>query len=365
MKKIYCCFIIIFVVVVSAPFWGMSFYEVEPQEEEKSSVDLFPLTISKAKAFIFKIEESVQKEYAFQRELTDVYLNFFLKVLKEDPIPEDVIIGKDGWFFLGDKYVDSYTSSLGLVPVKEEEVKGVCREIHKLKKMCDSHNIGFYFSVAPNKGTVYNKYLPLDSRPKKVGAFKDSVISSLKKDYDVNAIDLGEYIYPMRDKIKLYYKTDSHWNDYGGFLAVKKLTDQISVNYDVDSLSKDDYLLITSIFDRGDLTQMLKMKVPEDDFSFEPKSTSDIEQEVLSECEINSVMTYNKDSKSTVNAIVFKDSFFRAMMDPFSRSIRKGIFVDRADITKEIISEYIEIMEDKPDFIVIEIVERNLKNFLD
>lgn len=365
MKKIYYCFIILFFILCSAPFWSMSFYKENSKYTENRSLAAFPkFSIQHIKWFINGMNSYIFDHHAFRAELSEAYMSFVLDALHESPIPYDIALGKDGWYFLGNINMDTFNESLGLVPVDMQIVERSCRNIEQMKLFCDSMGIGFYFAVAPNKERMYDRYLSLEGnkRPR----FKEVMTNHLKEKYNIAVIDMGEYIYPIKDSVQMYFKTDSHWNNYGGFLGAKKLTDVIAKDYKMNAIQSNDYTITASLLNRnGDLTNALKIHPQDNDFTISSKTAYQIERSEIAATQTtpNVIHIKNNTNPNLANAIIFRDSFFSAAISPFSSSLHQSTYIWISKFDRKMVMEEIAKTQVKPDFILFEVVERNLHVF--
>ncbi|NDW17719.1 hypothetical protein D0T53_02160 [Dysgonomonas sp. 216] len=359
MRKIYYCFIVIFILISSAPFWGMLFYTENAKNSENRNMAQFPqFSISHSTSFIVGLNNFIIDHHAFRDKLSDRYMSFFREYMHESPIPNSVILGKDGWYFLGNENNFAYNNVLGVSPIDLANIKRTCDNIQKMKQFCDSLGIGFYFAISPDKGSVYPQYLPLKAN--KQIRFKSVLISELKKNYQINTIDMGEYIYPLKDSVTLFLKNDSHWNNYGALLGTKKLIHEISKDYDLNIIDENKTIIEQVGKTGGDLTNLLKIYPKETDFVIKNDEFGEIEEinEMLKGCNITYIRNLNQ--KSQITALIYRDSFFNAVKNPFSTSIRRASLIRSNCFDRELTLQEIDKLDKKPDFLLFQIVERNL-----
>ena len=236
-----------------------------------------------------------------------------------------------------------------------EKIAGI---IQNRKDFLDVHNIKFYIAIAPNKQSVYDKYL-LEGRYN-----PDNNIQLLKRylkdKINFNLIDLKEAIDPFKDSLQLYYKTDSHWNGIGAFLAFNKLSAVIKDDYPLfRPYTFDDYLVKRTNCVRHDLSEMLKMKIWEDEITLEPKfAENGIVQDSKLKIPFNFGMekkSYEKrfmNTKKKYKILVFRDSFTTAMVPFFKENFGSSLLLWDFDFNKQL------ILEEKPDIVLYIIAER-------
>lgn len=337
------------------PFWGMTFYKASDNDENRNKMP-FKRVKNPRRMNIYILEN-----HAFREEFSKAYFSFMLDVCNESPLPDRVVIGKEGWYYLGDD-VKVYSKTLGLIAPDQEKIDRICNVVSEMKLFCDSLGVDFYFAIAPNKGTIYPEYLPL--KPNDTKHEKYFVIPQLREKYNINAIDLSLPILEKKDSVRLYYKKDSHWNHYGGFLAAKYLMDSVSESHDVRRLKEEDYDILRLPYDYliSDLTKMLKRKSYDEDFAVERKEKQDVEREEQegSAERPNIVYVKNRNNIGKSTAFVVRDSFFSVMLNPVSESLSETTFIWGGGFDKQLLLEEIK-KKGKPDFILVESVERFLE----
>lgn len=287
------------------------------------------------------------KNFAFREFFVDTYIK--LAGDQADPFPNSVRKGKDGWFFLGDGYETAFSKSVGIIAPDTAGVRVSCEKIGRIKRDAEVAGARFYYGVAPNKHNVYPQYLPLrrlDGK-REVDFQKEELWSG----YGIETIDLAEYIWPLKDSVQLYYKTDSHWNSFGGFLATKKLVEVIREDFpEVKELNIEDYRFEEYVFDSGDLTAMIKQKSDETQCRLRPVTPAKSKL---------SPLPFRYDTKQKVvntslpiKVLIIRDSFFINMSPFFFSRFGEIYSVHKVEYDPEMLEEL------RPDIVVLESVER-------
>lgn len=89
----------------------------------------------------------------------------------------------------------------------------------------------------------------------------DQAIQYLKSTKStVNIIDVRQPLLAEKALHRVYYKFDSHWNDYGAFIGYSQLVNTIANDYNnIKPLSLMDYELSWKENDYGDLSEILNL----------------------------------------------------------------------------------------------------------
>ncbi|MDL2215155.1 hypothetical protein LJC00_03100 [Dysgonomonas sp. OttesenSCG-928-M03] len=355
-NKIYYIFITLFLVVSSAPFWGMLFYANQDTHEKRVLAGI------KDVRGISSLNQFIVDNHAFRDKLSDICMSVYVNFFKESPIPEQVVFGKDGWQYLGNSYRNIYNASLGIIPITQSTIEYSCNNINEIKQFCDSLGIDFYFAIAPNKASIYPEHLALT--PNKLPRLKSGVMRDLKSNYGIETIDLFQLLENEKKNTTLYYKYDSHWNDYGALLATQKIVDHISEKHNIKCIQEDDYLIEKQIRntekDREfDLSIMLNMQVSDTYFQVTPKEEVIIQDTIVKKIRETVTQTYavNKSKPNNTRAFIIRDSFFIAMYPFFISSVNEASLFTY--FNKENIIEEIKRVG-KPDFLILIPAERNI-----
>jgi hypothetical protein len=142
--------------------------------------------------------------------------------------PSNVIIGKNGWLFLGDMYEKTLSedrrtaTDIDRLSAKKIENAGAAWNAYLSAQGVKL----FRIMVGPNKGTVYPENMPKWARPTSPNP-TDALL----------AADTGRYYIDLRPallagkedhKEALYFKTDTHWNMIGAGIAFKEFARQVA-----------------------------------------------------------------------------------------------------------------------------------------
>jgi hypothetical protein len=168
----------------------------------------------------------------------------------------------------------------------------------------------------------------------------------------VEVVDLRPALLDARRIAPTYFKTDSHWNAFGGFVACQEIAKKLP---GLEPLSLDSFELKKTAADGGDLAGLLGLKMAEENaVSLIPK-TNRPSLEMSANLARNPDFrgpSFAKNSQGKGVALVFCDSFGPALM-PFLGCY----FGKTAGLRKhELDAGWIE--REKPDVVISEMVER-------
>ena len=144
--------------------------------------------------------------------------------------PSEVIIGREGWLFLGDAHQESL--SVDRAPQSEAD-HVVARRVADAMSGWDAYAKArgvraFRLMFAPNKGSVYPEYMPAWARPASPSGY-DALFAA---DAGGRFIDLRPVLQSAkaRSPVPLYYATDTHWNFLGAGLAFQAFAKSVAAD---------------------------------------------------------------------------------------------------------------------------------------
>lgn len=146
--------------------------------------------------------------------------------------PGEVLIGRDGWLFLGNNYSRSLLYKINGIKESDKSTITQIREVILSwdRWFIDNGVKEFKVMIAPDKDSVYREKLPKWYAQSNI-QFSDVIQKELPNIY----IDiLSSILKNKTEEYPLYYKTDTHWNNYGAWIGFSEL---------MKSLNKEDTIL--------------------------------------------------------------------------------------------------------------------------
>ncbi|EHN8833784.1 hypothetical protein QM092_14425 [Enterobacter hormaechei] len=183
--------------------------------------------------------------------------------------PEDTIIGKDGWLFLGDKYNKTISENRNQKPLSVKNIDAMIESRHSWDKYVKSYGgIGYFVTFAPDKHSVYSEKAP--NWVVNSGGSKNINYLLERSIGDPTFINLGQNFSSLKNNDDIiYYKTDSHWNQNGAWHAYKNLAKEMSqLIPGIKWLSDSDVTFSKSPRPGGDLSNFLRLQYTLSDIQY-------------------------------------------------------------------------------------------------
>jgi len=275
--------------------------------------------------------------------------NLIYKIFNSSIKEDRVVVGKEGFFFLGNKSGSVIDESLGIKIFNDNHLSQIEREVHERSKYCDSLGIVYILAIAPNKHTTYKDKLPYNT----ISNYNriDQILNKLTPRY--NVINLGKDFEDYKKDQLLYYKTNSHWNKIGGYYGYEALMEyMIGIGYKDLKLSKSDFNWTYETKDLGDLTKMIDLSIKESRVL--PQVKKQQGTQTISNSNKGKRVKVFKNNNKKYNTLILRDSYTSSMVDYLKHTFNRITLVWNHEFNKE------DIEKLKPNIVIQIIVERNL-----
>ena len=128
--------------------------------------------------------------------------------------------GIENWLFWSEALIwDSY---LGRSGFSEDHLAGWSDLINEMKNDADHYKADFVATIVPNKVSIYPEFAPDRFGNKSPLNFYDYLFKTQEYS-EINFINLKSPLIDAKQLGPLYYKTDTHWNNRGAFIAYQTL----------------------------------------------------------------------------------------------------------------------------------------------
>lgn len=314
-------------------------------------------SLQSVKLFFKQFNQYYSDNFVFRERLIDLYCFIKKDIFSSEPFPGRAVHGTGGWLFLGDDQSHAIQESKGIKVYSEHELNQIVKNVVNIENRLDSMGIKFYIAIAPNKLTVYGRYLPIlhSGKPTK----REQVKAALQP-LGVNFIDFTDGLTEKNPSI-LYHKTDTHWNNEGSFIGYSILMNNIRRDFPAVNVRQlSDYTKEAGNTSKRDLTKMLREETKETAVVLTSKyKTAAIQMPSelpvpanFTGLKVNYEKRYKNES-GTLKVLVFGDSFFGGILSFFIDSFHETVLVSTIYNMDVVNSE-------KPDIVIIERIERDI-----
>ena len=329
-----------------------------PPEENRKPAEWPPLTLAleKLQKWPAEYEAWVRDHFGFRSALIQWHSQLMLDVLGISP-RADVVLGKDGWLYLGtNKSIDAYRCLFPYTPA------GLEHEIHYTRERTEqlrAKGIRYVNAWAPNKEKVYPEFLPLWIQ-KTAGPCRMDQLGEALRGAGLSFLDLRAAEAEAKAVGRAYHKTDTHWNALGAYYGYLAIAAELRKTFPhFGMLEKKDVRFVTTEGLGGDLARQLDL----DKRYLEPR----VEERIaLPKCHrVEPAVTRPKGTKLEAydcpgskgpRVLMFGDSFGNALIPFIAESASHFLAVEFGPPI-----DWEMIAAEKPDVVVDIHVERQMQ----
>jgi alginate O-acetyltransferase complex protein AlgJ len=267
-----------------------------------------------------------------------------------------VVLGDEGWLFLGDPEV--IRGFEGLDPYSPGELGQVIAKLKSTRDTLNAHGIKFLVAVAPEKSSVYDDRLPAYIRVAKGNnATRTSDFVAACSTAGIPLMDLRRpWIAPTIVQALDFQRLDTHWNDMGAMHAAAAIRSKLaSMGLSLRAPRfESDWRTVPG----GDLARFLGLErvltetqiylTKLDGLPTDPRPH--LEELYFPEQTIETGQT------SLPNLMLFRDSFGTRLAPILARSFNRTtvLWPNKPEV------DVARVLREKPDVVVLEFVERKL-----
>jgi peptidoglycan/LPS O-acetylase OafA/YrhL len=269
--------------------------------------------------------------------------------------------GKEDWLFLGSAYDKSVAKLTLSITPPEKKVQETKELFSKIAKTAAEYNIKVVLIMGPDKSSIYPEYLPDDIRPspKKYSSYFLEALGDIPNLIIYNPTN--DLLRLKKNEGLLYWKTDSHWNNKGAFLAYSGFSDLLdlpapAVNFKNGGPHSGDLINISRLKnfplhgdDNWDVIWKVKSDWTEKEIPNEKKDTPFG----------SATITDNRNPLSSKSIWVVGDSFTSALRQYFNSTFKEVRYFGQWSEKLNNLPADLVKAEKKPDMIVIVRVERS------
>lgn len=366
-KNNYLLIISFLAIIFIIPIIGMMKQDNEISTIENRKLQSFPVLNKKnIEEFTGKFDNYVVDQFPSRDRLLDIYTKVQL-MERKIKIRNTIVL--ENWLFVRDYKVD------------EGYLNGIANSIKEV--VSKNKNVDFYYIILPSKtamlADLYPKYMDGN-----ISKNNNEILKKRLEDIEelniVNVLDKLLDEYSPEERRNYYYQSDFHWNAKGAFKAFELMINHIK-DYETFKAAEDKLRRVEyrNKYFNGDLERRFSGNIKNTDMPdvYEIIDTQDLiyyksidNTEQVKREEIitpninkdivgyNDIYTYNLSCIRITNknpiidkkVLVFKDSYFNAMVEPMSIIFSELIIIDPRYYNENY--SYNEIIEEKsPDYV--------------
>ncbi len=290
-----------------------------------------------------------------------------------------MVTGGDYQFFLNKMLPDFQGTNMPANYVFSNLKTRVSNRLSELRRYNEDAEI--IYMVVPSAMSVYPELVPEEYKPASGDTRLDKTMSALTE-AGATVIDLkAVFAEHKNDEMPLYYKLDSHWSDYGAFVAYQALFEHISEKFpEAAPRPIEDFNWNPDYYDGGDFAYYLakdayqasKFQKDIREYAYFRTFEAQVPISVISTPRYrsstmlcyNDQMTYAKvirtNNADLPNCLVMRDSYSTQIYDILAERMNCTNYLGMWDYTWNSYT----ISSDKPDYVIYILAEWNLDSVL-
>jgi hypothetical protein len=324
-------------------------------------------------------QKNVTIQKLFSTDHIEANLNYFvLHTFNYSLNMRQAVAGKDGYLFLGNVYADIIDKTEGRFPYTKEEISQWTDSLKKVEEWFETKGIAFAFVIAPNKSSIYPEKLPDSIKYSEGNTITDAIVKSAMEK-GITLLDLRPVLRAQKMKGRLYFKTDTHWNNLGASIAFNETIHFVNEKHK-KGLNLPKYMLKKFYRGGGDLAGFLKIKKIlssryELDYTFDfngsvnvCRGIIDAKSRALKSCAMadNPILNVfaedqymvNEKSVNPLKVLLIGDSFSTATSQLYNAAFGTLWKFHHSRLYGKSLAEFVQ--KHKPDLVIYQIVERDL-----
>ncbi|MBQ9252023.1 MAG: hypothetical protein IJ188_05255 [Clostridia bacterium] len=336
--------------------WGLAKNYVDTENHENRPLAQRPaLSLADYAAFPAKFSDYFNDHLPFRNQLITLHTGIDYFCFHRSANTR-VIAGKGRWLFY-DAPVDGDAIACyqGTNLYSPEELQALAENCLRQRDFLQAQGKEFLILIAPNKERVYSEYMPEQYGPPAIEYRALQVYQYLREHTDLRVVYPYGEIMTARQKLpqNLYYRTDTHWNALGAYIAARALGKELGI--DLPEITSEEISISQKGPWAGDLAQMLNLGRLLQGYDEEYILTGyeDHQMETLrwTETEDDAFRATGADARKL---FVLRDSFAKAMAPYLASQFSESYFIHKDIFSAE------DLAAQDPDIVVYETVERYL-----
>ncbi|MBN2048088.1 MAG: hypothetical protein JW750_09615 [Anaerolineaceae bacterium] len=308
-----------------------------------------------------RIPNAYQSFLAQHFSLKDAFLrfkhDFQYGILQENRFPI-VLGGQNGWlYYTGERNMEDYQNAF---PISDDELMKIYSNLEQINRSLTRQGKKLIVVIAPNRETIYPDYLPSGVNPVNNTPDRlDQVLAYMEKMHaQTTILDLREPLLAAKEAgHQVYFKTDTHWNQYGAFIAYQEICKEIQKDYPEHVCHGRDEWEIEYIQYSGDMVKLMptnltiEESIPNFVPLFEAKAVQD-PPDPLTRDRYEFVYSELPEGSAPLTLVEFRDSFSMDLLKFLREDFQKAVYEWNFNWNRDLVEEY------DPDVVIIEVVER-------
>lgn len=313
------------------------------------------------RTYIHDFNQYYKENFGWRNALFYQYSQLKYHLLRVSPLPQKVVLGKNGWFYPGNDLSSIADQHMGLQPVSTETLRSIAQNLTEKQRLLAAQGAKLYVVIAPDSYSIYPENLPDYMQRVTITSNFDRLKQYMETHTTLPLIDIRTDLQAAKSTHATYMHTDTHWNGYGALIASLAITERIRQDFpSIRVPSESDYIVRAKKGYSGDLVTMLALNK-------EIADTVDYQATPLAVVGCREVERINNNEMGGLPSQRFLGTNPTAprllfVGDSYTISLAKTLpgYFSTAYLTRSGSLRIDLVKSEKPSVVVVEIAERNL-----
>jgi hypothetical protein len=348
---------------------------VDMESREPNDYPALEASIEALGLFPQRFEAAFNDRFGFRRDLITLYKLLMFKAFNISTDRSSVVVGKDGWLFLGDRYESVFARHTGARPPEAWEAESVIQAERQKQAWLQRRGIAYLYAVAPDKHSIYPEYFPKYVRDQGGEVLLDMVMARADT-MGLPVLDLRRTMLQSKTRHGdlVYSKTDSHWSNlgcYDGYWAIMSALSRqtgplktLSLNgYETTTgraYNLEGLLGLRKHYKMEDVHINLKLDHSSSSMHARGFDGAPVQWDDGREVHYNDqLIVSNRNALNDLRVFMLRDSFANRLSPMLNLSFSEVLYThyNRESLNVEIVDLMLQF---RPDILLFEMVERNL-----
>jgi alginate O-acetyltransferase complex protein AlgJ len=271
-----------------------------------------------------------------------------------------VNVGKDGWlFFTGDRSMDDYQHTN---PYSGHDFAGTRKGLDTLYEQLQQRGIMLMVVIAPDKSTVYPEFMPDQIIQIGKRSRLDQFIDDMRRYGKTPVIDLRPDLIEASKTEQVFYKTDTHWNPLGAYVASTKILSVLAQRYpELVPHPLSDYEMVSKGLVSFDMPRIIGLpSLKEKLWDLQPKFNTGTSFRIVPLPDGTILRISWNQNQNLPSALFYHDSFLNGVLPFLEPQFKQTTSIFRSTIPGMWSLKWVDQVH--PDIVIIEYVERYLNS---
>lgn len=218
----------IFLAMLYLPLVFINHIPNKVSELEKRSLANFPVFSTHegklASGIRSSFENWLNDNIGFRDLFVSVYSNIQYNIFGRSP-NSMVELGKDGWmYYTQDRNLKIASGEYVLL---QKELESILKQQQRINDKLKSQGIEYVLVLPPSKVSIYPEYIRSgDYQVRETPV--DQLAQYIQTHSDIKVIPLKQALLEAKKEGQVFFKTDTHWTQYGAYMAYREIIKKLN-----------------------------------------------------------------------------------------------------------------------------------------